>query len=116
MTFSALLATDRSTVRAGKRPANTKFGILLSIDERKHDAEDHLKFLAFEVFQSQTLAEFEDEVQARLTINLSNYTLILKGREMKEDGATLENLGFTPGSTLHAGNIFPDAFWLFLSS
>lgn len=53
----------------------------------------------------QTLAEFEVDVAQKLSINLTNYTLILDGREMKADTFTLEDLGFVSGCTLHAGEM-----------
>jgi len=34
---------------------------------------------------------------------LTDFTLILIGRELKDDEKTLEELGFIPGCTVHAG-------------
>jgi hypothetical protein len=39
----------------------------------------------------------------RHSVNLSNYALILMGRDLKDDNAFLSDLGFVPGCTVHAG-------------
>ena len=97
-------ASERTEIKAGKQPANS-FSILLSIDERKNEVLKPKDFLPFAVLPYQTLAEFEIDVARKLSINLTNYTLILDGREMKADTFTLEDLGFVSGCTLHAGEL-----------
>lgn len=99
------LVSDRSEIKAGKQPATNGFTMLLSIDERKNEVLKPKDFLPFVVMPQQTLAEFEADVAQKLSKNLTNYTLILDGREMKADTFTLEDLGFVSGCTLHAGGL-----------
>jgi hypothetical protein len=59
------------------------------------------------VKSDQTLASFKEEVLEKYGFGLSDYTLILIGRELKDDTKTLGDLGFIPGCTVHAGKLFP---------
>ena len=102
-TFSA---TDRSKVTAGKKPEKAaEFPVFLSLDERLQGSEPE-KF-EVPVVANQTLAEFEDNVLRLHAINLSNYALVLMGRDVKDDHAFLSDLGFVPECTIHAGCYFP---------
>jgi len=74
---------------------------VLSIDERVQGGKP--KKFRVPAKDDQTLAEFEEDVLSRHTINLSNYALILMGRELKDDYASLSDLGFVSGCTIHAG-------------
>ena len=96
-------ASDQTEIKARKQ--TNSFSILLSIDERKNEILKPKDFLPFVVMPHQTLAEFEADVAQNLSINLTNYTLILDGREMKADTFSLEDLGFVSGCTLHAGEL-----------
>jgi hypothetical protein len=64
-----------------------------------HDAKP--KIFEVTVVADQMLAEFEEDVLNRYTVDLSNYALILTGEEVKDDHALLCDLGFFPGSTIH---------------
>jgi hypothetical protein len=52
------------------------------------------------------LASFKQELFNKHALLLADYTLILIGRELKDDERTLEVLGFIPGCTIHAGKYF----------
>ena len=86
------LAIDRSEITAGKKPARA-FNLTVSIDERAQDVQP--KKFEVNVVADQTLAEFEEDVLNRYTIDLSNYALILMGNEVKDDHALLVDLGIT---------------------
>jgi hypothetical protein len=74
---------------------------VLSIDERQRDGKP--RAFKVSVRDDQTLPEFEEGVMNRHSVNLSNYALILMGRDLKDDNAFLSDLGFVPGCTVHAG-------------
>lgn len=79
----------------------SEFGILLSIDDRLDD--NRKNFFGVAVRSDQTLGKFKEEVLERHATLLSDYTLILIGRELKDDQKTLGDLGFISGCTVHAG-------------
>jgi len=54
----------------------------------------------------QKLASFKEEVLNKHSLLLTDYTLILIGRELVDDEKTLGDLGFTPGCTVHAGKYY----------
>jgi len=76
------------------------FGVLLSIDDRLEDTEKNLMGVA--VKSDQTLGLFKEDILNKHCVLLTDYTLILIGRELKDDGKTLGDLGFIPGCTVHA--------------
>jgi len=99
------LSLDDEVIAVYNRTSSTpsgpsEFGILLSIDERLDD--DRKNLLGVAVKSDQTLGEFKEEVLDKHAILLSDYTLILIGRELKDDQRTLGDLGFTSGCTVHA--------------
>jgi len=78
----------------------SEFGILLSIDDRLDDNRNIIFGVAIK--SDQTLGEFKEGVLDKYAICLSDYTLILIGRELEDDRKTLGDLGFTSGCTVHA--------------
>lgn len=93
-------------IRDSPPPSSTgpsEFGVLLSVDERLEKNQKNL--LGVAVKATQTLAEFKTQVLEKHGIVLSDYTLILIGRELKDDRKTLEALGLISGCTVHAGEI-----------
>lgn len=76
-------------------------GILLSIDERMEGASG--KRMGVAVKLDQTLGSFKQHLLDKHGILCSDYTLILIGRELKDDNMALGDLGFIPGCTVHAG-------------
>jgi hypothetical protein len=78
----------------------SEFGVLLSIDDRLQEEKRNIFGVA--VKSDQTLGQFREEVLDKHAIRLSDYTLILIGRELKDDQRTLGDLGFTSGCTIHA--------------
>ena len=75
--------------------------MLLSVDERLEKNKKNL--LGVAVRSDQTLAEFKAQVLEKHGIYLSDYTLILIGRELKDNQKTLDALGMISGCTVHAG-------------
>lgn len=95
-----------SEIRESPPPAfsaPSEFGVLLSVDERLE--RDQKNLLGVAVKSTQTLAEFKQQVLEKHHIVLSDYTLILIGRELKDDQKTLEALGLISGCTIHAGGL-----------
>ena len=80
------------------------FGVLLSVDDRLELTTKDM--LGVAIKSDQTLASFREDILNRYGVNLSDYTLILIGRELKDDEKTLGELGFIPGCTVHAGKYF----------
>jgi hypothetical protein len=67
--------------------------------------------LGVAIKSDQTLASFKEDVFHKYGLQLSDYTLILIGRELKDDDKILGDLGFIPGCTIHAGKyIYPLLF------
>lgn len=81
----------------------SEFGVLLSIDDRLDD--DRKDFMGVAVRSDQTLGQFKEEVLNKYAVLLSDYTLILIGRELLDDQKTLGDSGFTSGCTIHAGKL-----------
>ena len=80
------------------------FNVLLSVNNQLEIATKNL--LEVEVKSDQTLASFKRELINKYALLLADYTLILIGRELKDDERTLEVLGFIPGCTIHAGKYY----------
>jgi len=78
----------------------SEFSVLVSIDERLEAGDKIL--LGVAVKSDQTLADFKGVVLDKHSVVLSDYTLILISRELKDDQKTLEDLGFISGCTIHA--------------
>ena len=95
-----------SSPSSPNRPS--EFGVLLSVDERLEENRKNL--LGVAVRSNQTLAEFKTQVLEKHGIDLSEYTLILIGRELKDDQKTLDALGMISGCTVHAGEVHPQTF------
>jgi Ubiquitin family len=77
------------------------FGVLLSVDDRLELTTTDM--LGVAIKSDQTLASFKEDVFHKYGLQLSDYTLILIGRELKDDDKILGDLGFIPGCTVHAG-------------
>lgn len=95
-----------SSPSSPNRPS--EFGVLLSVDERLEENRKNL--LGVAVRSNQTLAEFKTQVLEKHGIDLSEYTLILIGRELKDDQKALDALGMISGCTVHAGEVHPQNF------
>jgi Ubiquitin family len=77
------------------------FGILVSVDDRLEFTTK--KNIGVAVKSNQTLTSFKEDLLTHHGLVLTDLTLILIGRELKDDAQTLEELGFIPGCTVHAG-------------
>ena len=83
--------------------APSAIGIVVSIDNRLDDA--HLRRIGVAVRLDQTLGAFKQHLLDKHAFNCTEHTLILIGRELKDDESeqTLGDLGFKEGCTIHAG-------------
>jgi len=100
------IATDCTDFYAGSASIRedpsgpSAFGILVSVDDRLEFTTE--KHICVAVKSNQTLASFKEDLLTHHGLLLTDFTLILIGRELKDDEKTLEELGFIPGCTVHA--------------
>ena len=73
----------------------------MSVDDRFEFTTK--KTIGIEVKSNQTLVSFKEDLLIHHGLLLTAFTLILVGRELKDDEKTLEELGFITGCTVHAG-------------
>ncbi|KZP21315.1 hypothetical protein FIBSPDRAFT_931733 [Athelia psychrophila] len=74
--------------------------ILVSIDDRIKNAEGSR--IGFAVRLDRTLGSFKELLLNKHAFDCAEHSLILLGREIKDDEQTLGDLGFVEGCTLHA--------------
>ncbi|KZP17367.1 hypothetical protein FIBSPDRAFT_29992 [Athelia psychrophila] len=79
--------------------APSAIGILVSIDDRIEDAERNRIGVAVRL--DQTLGSFKELLLNKHAFTCTEHSLILIGRELKDDEQTLGDLGFIEGCTIH---------------
>ncbi|KZP20342.1 hypothetical protein FIBSPDRAFT_932376 [Athelia psychrophila] len=75
-------------------------GILVSIDDRIEGTEGNC--IGVTVRLDQTLGSFKELQLNKQPFHCAEHSLILDGRELKDDEQTLGDLGFVEGCTVHA--------------